>query len=260
MIILQGICFDEKSSFQKGSAKAPNLIRNAMTSPSTNSYSELGVNLKDVLFKDVGNFEPSYEEIEKICRTHFKDADKLFTLGGDHSIAFPIVKATAEKHGEFDILQIDAHSDLYHEFEGDPFSHACPFARIMEAGLCDRLIQVGIRCLTPHQIEQANKYGVTIIEMKDYALDKIPSFDKPLYLSLDMDGIDPAFAPGVSHHEPGGLTSRQVIDIIHHINVDIIGADLVEFNPDRDHNGITASLAGKLSKEILCKMGNRRQP
>jgi agmatinase len=256
---MQGICFDEKSSFQRGAAIAPNLIRKAMTSPSTNSFSELGVDLNEIALIDVGNFKPNYEEIENICKQHLEEADKLFTLGGDHSIAFPIVKAIAEKRGKFDILQIDAHSDLYHEFEGDPFSHACPFARIMEAGLCDRLIQVGIRCLTPHQIEQANKYGVTIIEMKDYALEKIPAFDKPIYLSLDMDGIDPAYAPGVSHHEPGGFSSRQVLDIIHHINVDIIGADLVEFNPDRDHAGITASLAGKLAKEILCKMGNRRQ-
>ncbi|MEL6987097.1 MAG: arginase family protein [Bacteroidota bacterium] len=191
--------------------------------------------------------------IEGISRKNLIHGDHLITLGGDHSISYPVVKALSEKHDKIDILHIDAHTDLYDEFEGDRYSHACPFARIMEEELCDQLVQVGIRCLTPHQKEQAEKFNVNIIEMKDYHLSRIPIFRNPLYLSLDMDGIDPAYAPGVAHHEPGGLTSRQVIDIIHNINGNLIGADIVEFNPDRDVSGITAALAGKLLKEIICK-------
>ena len=143
---------------------------------------------------------------------------------------------------------------LYDELDGDKYSHACPFARIMEESLASRLVQVGIRTLNTHQREQSEKFGTEIIEMKDFEPGKIPVFSKPLYLSIDLDGLDPAFAPGVSHHEPGGLTSRDVINIIHGIKVPIIGADIVELNPLRDANGITAALAAKLTKEIIACM------
>lgn len=165
-----------------------------------------------------------------------------------------MIRAHAEYYEQIEILHIDAHSDLYHGFEGDPHSHSCPFARIMEEGLASRLVQIGIRCLTPHLREQNKNFGVEVLKMKDYALDKIPQFNRPIYISLDMDAFDPAYAPGVSHHEPGGFTSRQVFEIIHSIEVPIIGADLTEFNPDRDVSGITAALAAKLMKEMLGKM------
>lgn len=122
----------------------------------------------------------------------------------------------------------------------------------MEEDLCDRLVQVGIRTLNPYQRQQADKFGVEQIEMRHFK-DKIGQlrFHRPLYISLDMDGIDPAFAPGVSHHEPGGLNVREVLDLLHAIDVPIIGADIVEYNPHRDPVGITAALAAKLTKEIL---------
>ena len=153
-----------------------------------------------------------------------------------------------------DILQIDAHADLYDKFENDKYSHACPFARIMENGFAARLVQVGIRTLNTHQVEQAKNYNVEIHEMRNLDLSKMSKFKNPLYISLDMDGFDPAFAPGVSHHEPGGLSSRQVIDLIHSIETEVIGADIVEYNPDRDFQNMTAFLAAKMMKEILVKM------
>ena len=156
-----------------------------------------------------------------------------------------------------DILHIDAHADLYHEYEGDPYSHACPFARIMENGFAVKLVQVGIRTLNPHQKEQAEKYGVDIHEMRNLDVKTIPKFQNPLYISLDMDGFDPAFAPGVSHHEPGGLSSRQVIELIQSINTPVVGADIVEYNPDRDFQDMTAYLAAKMMKELIGKMLKR---
>ena len=179
---------------------------------------------------------------------------KILTLGGDHSITFPVIKALSKKYSSIDILHIDAHSDLYDHYEGDQYSHACPFARIMEGGFAKKLVQVGIRTLNPHQMEQAKKYNVEIHQMKDLDLSIIPKFKNPLYISLDMDGFDPAFAPGVSHHEPGGLTSREVIHLIQNIDAEIIGADIVEYNPDRDFHNMTAFLAAKMMKEILGKM------
>ena len=112
-------------------------------------------------------------------------------------------------------------------------------------------MQVGIRTLNPHQREQAARFGVEVIEMKNWQPDTNLHLEGPAYLSIDMDCLDPAFAPGVSHHEPGGFTTRDVISIIQGLNVPVVGADLVEFNPARDPSGITAAVAAKLTKELL---------
>ncbi|NND51669.1 MAG: agmatinase [Flavobacteriaceae bacterium] len=256
MISLQGICYDAKSSFLQGPKLAPPLIREALYSDSSNLFAEQGNSIEHINLNDEGDFAISdYLEIETITANHLKKDSKLITLGGDHSITFPIIKAYHEHYPKLDILHIDAHGDLYDHFEGDPYSHACPFARIMEKGLASRLVQVGIRTLSTHQREQAAKFGVEIIEMKDHALSKIPKFENPLYISLDMDAFDPAYAPGVSHYEPGGFSARQVIDLILSLKAEIIGADIVEYNPTRDVNKMTAYLAAKLLKEIMVKMG-----
>ncbi len=254
-ITLQGILFDEKSSYKQGPALAPPLIRQAYQSDSANYYTENGMELRPELFKDWGDFEiESYFDIEKITSRNLLKDQPLITLGGDHSITFPILKAINAVYGPVQILHIDAHGDLYHDFEGDPYSHACPFARIMENKLATRLVQVGIRTLSTHQRAQAEKFNVEIVEMKEYHLNKIPGFESPIYLSLDMDALDPAFAPGVSHHEPGGLSTRQVLDIIQQINVPIIAADIVEYNPNRDINDMTAMVSAKFLKEIAAKI------
>ena len=254
-IIIQGIQFDEKSSFQKGPKLAPPLIREALNCGSINMFAEDLTSIDNSKIEDKGDFEIiNYFDIEKITKTHLDSGAKVFTLGGDHSITFPIIKAHFEKYSKLDILHIDAHADLYDNFEGDPYSHACPFARIMENGLAVKLVQVGIRTLNAHQAEQAKKFNVEIHEMKNLDLSTIPKFKNPLYISLDMDGFDPAFAPGVSHHEPGGLTSRQVINLIQSIKTEVIGADIVEYNPNRDFQNMTAFLAAKMMKEIVAKM------
>ncbi len=254
-IIIQGIQFDKKSSYQKGPKLAPPLIREALHSGSINLFAENGISIENSAIEDKGDFEIStYFDIAEIAENHLNLNRKIFTLGGDHSITFPIIKAHHKNYPKLDILHIDAHADLYDDFEGDKYSHACPFARIMENGFATRLVQVGIRTLNTHQAEQADKFNVEIHQMKDLDLAKIPVFENPLYISLDMDGFDPAFAPGVSHHEPGGLSSRQVIELIQNINTEVIGADIVEYNPNRDFQHMTAFLAAKMMKEILVKM------
>lgn len=257
-IIIQGIKFDEKSSFQKGAKLAPPLIRDALNCGSMNLFTENGTNIENSNIIDKGDFEiTEYFDIEEINKKHLNSVAKILSLGGDHSITFPIIKAYHDKYPVLDILHIDAHADLYDEYEGDKYSHASPFARIMENGFAVRLVQVGIRTLNPHQAEQAKKYNVEIFQMKDLDLTKIPKFENPLYISLDMDGFDPAFAPGVSHHEPGGLSSRQVIDLIQSVKTEVVGADIVEYNPNRDVQKMTAFLAAKMMKEVLGKMMER---
>jgi agmatinase len=254
-ITLQGILFDEKSSFLTGPAKAPPLIRKAYNSDSANYFAESGFEIKPGIFDDKGDFEIfQYFDIEKVTYSNLNKNIPILTLGGDHSISFPVLRAIHKVYGPLDILHIDAHGDLYDEYEGDKHSHACPFSRIMEEDLAKNLVQVGIRTMNSHQMEQAEKFNVQVIHMSDFDLAKIPRFQNPLYISLDMDALDPAFAPGVSHHEPGGLSTREVIAIIQAIETPILGADIVEYNPKRDINDMTAMVCAKLLREIASKM------
>ena len=115
---------------------------------------------------------------------------------------------------------------------------------------------MGIRAMNPHQQAQVQRFGVEVIAMRDYHPGLALDLDGPLYLSLDLDALDPAFAPGVSHHEPGGLSVRQVLDVLARVEGGLVGADVVELNPDRDINGMTAAVAAKLVKE-LCGLAYR---
>lgn len=257
MITVVGVPFDEFSSFMRGPAQAPPKIREAFHSDSANYFTERLIDLKDQdWWQDAGDMllptgVAAIREIEVQASRILQGCEQLLSLGGDHSIAFPLVKAVAGKYGKLNILHLDAHGDLYDEFDGNKYSHACPFARIMEAGLAKRLVQVGVRTLNRHQQEQADRFGVEIIEMKNWRADLSFEFDGPLYLSLDLDVLDPAFVPGVSHHEPGGLTTRELLRILQQVKGKVVAADLVEYNPVRDVNGVTAMVAAKLFKELL---------
>lgn len=254
-VLLQGILFDEKSSFLRGPAKAPPEIRAAYHSSSANYFAENGLEVSPETFEDKGDFKiDEYFEIERITSANIKKNTPIITLGGDHSISYPVIKALYQEYGAIDILHIDAHGDLYDSFDGDRYSHACPFARIMEDKLAQRLVQIGVRTLNTHQREQATRFGVEIIEMKDLNLQKLPIFKKPLYLSVDIDALDPSCAPGVSHQEPGGMILREMLHIIQAIEVPIIGADIVEYNPERDINKMTAMVCAKIFREILSKI------
>ncbi len=124
----------------------------------------------------------------------------------------------------------------------------------MEEGLAQRLVQVGIRTMNGVQSAQAERFGVDVIDMRDWAGGRRPDVWGPVYVSIDLDAFDPAFAPGVSHREPGGLTPREVIEIIQRLDGPIVGADVVELNPSRDPADITAPLAAKLVKELAARM------
>lgn len=255
-VAVAGVPYDANSSFLRGPALAPAKIREAFRSDSANCYAESGRDLNnDAEWTDLGDLkvegQNDFQSLDAQVSAMASRYPKLFLLGGDHSVTAPIVRGMHAIHGNFSILHIDAHPDLYDNFENNPHSHASPFARIMEEGLVQRLVQVGIRTLNAHQLQQAKRFGVEIIQMKHWNDNHVFTFDGPVYISLDMDAIDPAFAPGVSHHEPGGFTSRQVLQLLQRLKAHVIGADLVEFNPQRDPSGITAMLAGKLYKEML---------
>lgn len=252
-IALIGFPFDEYSSYLRGPAEAPPLIIEAMRSDSANSFTEQLEDLYQVeRLKWLGNAElEEYWDIEKFTAQILDKEALPFSLGGDHSVTYPIMRAMAKKHPNLSILHFDSHADLYDELEGNRYSHACPFARIMEEGLASNLTQVGIRTLTQHQAEQAERFSVTVSTMKNRHQLKALDMQGPVYLSFDMDVLDPAFAPGVSHHEPGGYSTREILDLIQSLNLSIVGMDLVEYNPKRDINGITAMVAAKIAKEMI---------
>ncbi len=255
-----GIPFDENSSYMRGSAKAPGVVREVLTNGASNLFSENGVNLSEnPQFVDAGDLElpkgpAAMDAIYKAVKKLLTKGYRVLALGGDHAITYPIVKAHAEFHENLTIVHLDAHPDLYDTFDQNPYSHACPFARIMENNYAGRLVQIGIRGLNDLQRKQIKRFNVKTIEMKDWNREIPIKADGPIYLSLDMDVLDPAFAPGVSHHEPGGLTSREVIHLIQNLPMPVAGADIVEFNPLRDVNGITAAAAAKFLKEIAGTM------
>lgn len=263
-IFLLSIPYDEGSSYMKGPAKGPQAIKDAFWSASSNLWTELGVDLgAEGLVADLGDVNfPKGED--PVCQV--EDAVNLLLeypatpvfLGGDHSITHPIIKGFSKHFDSLTILHFDAHPDLYDILDGNRYSHACPFARIMENNFVNRLIQVGIRAMNGHQREQAEKFGIETIEMRDLDMAFLDFLTSPLYISFDIDALDPAFAPGVSHPEPGGLSTRQVIDIINAVNARIVGADIMEMNPERDPLGVTAMAGAKILKEIMGIMAAQR--
>ena len=259
-LALIGIRSDENSSFTKGAADAPPQIRAALRSDAWNLNSENGTDLSgDSTFFDAGDIEavpgsdmPSL--IENSISTLIADGLSPISLGGDHSITHPIVRAFARKYKDLSILHFDAHPDLYDSYRGNRNSHASPFARIMEQKLVKRLVQVGIRTFTAEQRDQVRKFNVESIEMHNLTPNLQLEFDSPVYISFDVDALDPAFAPGVSHREPGGLSTRQAIDMIQRLKGQVVGADIVEFNPRMDPLHITGTVCAKILKEIAARM------
>ncbi|MFC2170007.1 agmatinase [Acidobacteriota bacterium] len=266
-LAILGVPFDEKSSYLKGPAKGPQAIRDASTSRSLNSWTELGVNLEEATVMvdsgDIsvsGDFLKVFSRIEEKVFEVLEDGAVPIVLGGDHSITYPVIKAFARKFQHLDILHFDAHPDLYAELYGDRYSHACPFTRIVEEGLVQNLVQVGIRTAIGEHRKRALDHRIRLIEMKDIKDLPILNFSNPLYISFDMDVLDPAYAPGVSHHEPGGLSTRQVVNMIHSLKSEIVGLDVVELNPERDISEITAAASVKVIKEVAGKIVLQKNP
>jgi arginase len=253
---LLGIPNDDNSSFMKGPAEAPALIRRELHCDAYSMWSETGIDLSaagrlvdhgDIQFD--GADDP-WDLIERNVGGALESGDPLICLGGDHAITHPIMRAVRRRHPHLTILHIDAHPDIYHAYQGNPRSHTSPFARIMEERLADRLIQVGLRTVNDHHRDQFKRFGVEVIDAARWGGNLRLDMTTPVYVSIDMDSLDPAYAPGVSHREPGGLSPRQVIDLVHTIDQPIVAADIVEYNPRCDISNLTAIVAAKLLKEI----------
>ena len=258
-VTLIGIPWDGSSTYQRGAALAPPRIRAALWSASTNTCAANGVDLATPgLIADAGDLvlptdaPAARAAIEAGIDAVLDSGRRPLSLGGDHAISYPVIRAVARRHQPLTVLHLDAHSDLYDEFEGQRHSHASPFARLMEEGQVHRLVQVGIRSMTAHLRTQVARFGVEVygpVQWRD-ALPVIASLGGPVYVSLDLDVLEPMLAPGLSHPEPGGLLVREVLELLWALEAPLVGADVVEYNPLNDVRDLTARVAARFVKEL----------
>lgn len=259
-VVILGFPTDSNSSLMRGPAKAPSHIRSAIANPGGNSFSEFELDLKKPgVFFDLGDVRLVEDErdlvtVENSITEQLNAGKRVLSLGGDHSITYPIIRGYSSRYPDLSIVHFDAHPDMYPAFNGNKFSHACPFARILENTSVSDLTQIGIRTMSLPQRQMADRHGVRVFRPSqlDRAWSALPS--GPVYVTIDMDGLDPAFAPGVSHREPGGLTVREVLETVEKIPGTIVGADIVEFNPDEDIREMTAMVAAKFAKELIARI------
>jgi len=261
-LVFVGLPDDSQSSFRRGAARGPQRIRQAYDGNCYNATTESGVDLTDAV-ADLGDL-PSKSSWELTARSYQEFAARLFQIGkipffagGDHAVTVPVIAALAELHTPVHIIQIDAHPDLYAEFEGSRDSHACTMARALEMSHVASVTQLGIRTLNAAQMPLLERYRerIHLFCARDLtgelpALSHIPH-GAPVYLTIDLDGFDPAFAPGVSHSVPGGLAPRQMLNFIQRADWQLVGMDAVEANPEFDVNDQTAILAARILHEAM---------
>lgn len=197
-----------------------------------------------------------------------RDGSRLLTLGGDHSIALPVLRSLARDHGPVAVLHFDAHLDTWDTYFGAPYTHGTPFRRASEEGLTDleRSLHMGIRgpLYSSEDLEDDRVLGFQVIRADDYEVDGVARAvdrmlgrlaDGPVYVSVDIDVLDPAHAPGTGTPEAGGLTSRELLNTLRGLaGLDIVGADIVEVAPAYDHAEITAIAAAHVAYELLTVM------
>jgi agmatinase len=257
-IALIGLPTDRNSSYLRGPARAPHVVREAMRSDMGHLTAEGGADLAQV-FSDLDDLplredDGDHALIGAAARAAFETGPALF-VGGDHYVTWPVLAGLkAAGRAAPHVVHFDAHSDTYPDYAGNRFSHASPFARVLEEGLCASLTQVGVRTVNAVQQAQIDRWKIRVFGPDRLAAARAALPGGEVYVSFDLDGLDPAFAPGVSHHEPGGLTVREALSVIAAIPGRVIGADVVEYNPARDLNGMTAAVCVKLIKELGARM------
>ncbi|MHA2175357.1 MAG: agmatinase [Candidatus Hodarchaeales archaeon] len=272
-----GVPWDSSSSYRIGSAEAPQYIREATTNQLYNSFSERGINIKDKWkILDCGDIKIGSDQSSNIIDAIYSSIYPLTTqiqnfcfLGGDHLTTYfsltALLKASKLKPERVGLIYFDSHPDLYDEYDNNNYSHACVMKRIIsDTGLLPQNIcQLGIRAATPEQLNYIQKENIlmyTTQDMQDYKIQDITNSLKArfqgnvdyIYLSVDLDVLDPVFVPGIGNPEPGGLTTVELIRFIQNLNsLPIYSFDLVEINPKYDLNNLTAFTSAKLMKEIL---------
>ena len=269
---IMGVPYDSAVSYRSGTRFGPRKIRE-MSLLLWGHNSTLNVTpLKKLNVVDYGDvsviptsIEHTMTAITKMAGEIIETGTKLITLGGDHSIALPLLRAHAKKHGPDSLVHIDAHIDTWEaEFDAVPYSHGTPFRHALQEGLIrkDEYMQIGIRGPLSGENDYADAKAlgartVTIHEVMEKGVKEIlkevhERMKGPVYVTVDIDSADPAFAPGTGTPEVGGLTSYQLLQLIRGLHgLNLIGFDLVEVSPPFDHADITAILASNIVFEYL---------
>ena len=258
--VYYGYPFDGTTCFRKGTSQAPDEIRKSSYNFET-YLMELGIDLSEVKANDWGNLDLTdnqeaneqalYELVSKIV-----NSNKFpIGLGGEHSLTPSAVRALHEKYPTLAVVILDAHLDFRKEYEGNPLSHATVTRRVSEIVGIDNVRPIGIRSVSQSEITEARAIGLKFIEtgwteVREYLSDAIEDLEGPVYLSLDMDAIDPGFAPGVGTPEPFGMTPYEVLQTINFFADRIVGFDCVEVCPPHD-NGNTSALAARLTRHLV---------
>jgi agmatinase len=219
-----------------------------------------------------GYIEETYARIESTLKPIFDAGIFPIACGGDHSISLGILRAASKKHGRLSLVHYDAHSDCGDIYFGKKYGHGTPFRRALEENLIDpsHSIHVGLRGSTYDKAEltELGDMGFSVISMHEYARIGFTETIKriketvvgPAYLSLDIDGVDPAYAPGTGMPEAGGFTSREILDLVRGVQgLPFVGFDLVEVSPPYDIAEITAVLASNLIYEFCSIVAKSRQ-
>jgi arginase len=254
-----GLPTSRNSSHLRASPDAPARVAGALLRDEGNPHAENGTDLSaPTAFQYLGDLaletDDEFDRIRQVAAAAFGLGKRPLFIGGDHSVTYPVLAGLHDTLGPVHIVHFDAHPDLYDSLLDNPLSHASPFARILECGYARSLWQYGIRALNPHQREQVRRFGVHCHEMRDHRCWPAPRTDGPVYVSVDLDALDPAFAPGVAHREPGGMSVRDVLDLLAAVPGPVVGSDVVEYHPGRDIASATALVAAKLVRELAATM------
>lgn len=261
--VLYGMPMDWTVSFRPGSRFGPARIREV--SVGLEEYSPyLDRELEEVKFFDAGdiplpfgNAQKSLDEIEKFVKKVLADGKIPIGMGGEHLVSWPVMKAVYEKYPDLAILHFDAHTDLRTDYEGEPLSHATPIRKIAELIGPHNVYSFGIRSGLKEEFEWAKENGMYIakFEVLEPLKEVLPTLKgRNVYITTDIDVLDPAFAPGTGTVDCGGITSKELLASIHEIarsEVNVVGFDLVEVAPVYDHSEMTTNTASKLLREMI---------
>jgi len=258
--IILGIPMDFTVSYRPGTRMGPHQIRTVSYGIEEYSF-YCNKDLRDYAFFDggdlalpFGNVSRSLELIEQAARTIINDEKFAIYLGGEHLISWPLIKAYAEKYSDLAVLHFDAHADLRENYAGENNSHATVIRKVCEKIGGKNVYQFGIRSGDKLEYEYGIKNtNLFINEMLKPLKEVIKTLEqRPIYITLDIDVVDPAFAPGTGTPEPGGCTSQEIIEAISLMKpLNIVGMDIVEVSPLNDHSDRTAILAAKLVREAI---------
>lgn len=258
--VILGIPMDFTVSFRPGTRLGPLSIRNV-----SNGIEEYSVyqdkDLADYSYCDLGdlalpfgNVQKSLDIIESAARLILDDGKFPVFLGGEHLVSYPLIKPFAEKYPELCVVHFDAHADLREDYLGEINSHATVMRKVAEMLKPKHVYQFGIRSGTREEFLYAKEHTHLVIEDVLEPLQRVlPELKgKPVYVSLDIDVVDPAFAPGTGTQEAGGASSREILKAVHALSeLKVVGFDLVEVSPALDSSERTALLAAKLVREVI---------